>query len=76
MVNHPQRIFDGVLPMKVKYEVNLSDWVYNNIVPSGERCKEESFIPDDLKDRIIYVENDCTDIWEWSEKVYGVIERA
>ena len=43
LVKHPNTIFDGVLPMKVK-------------------------------DKVIYVENDCKDIWDWSEKVYRVVE--
>ena len=24
---------------------------------------------------IVYVKNDCKDIWDWSEKVYGTIEK-
>ena len=36
----------------------------------------ERHIPDELKDRVIYVENDCKDIWDWAEKVYGVVERG
>lgn len=32
--------------------------------------------PSDLKDKIIYVENDCKDIWDWSEKVYQSIEQS
>ena len=31
-------------------------------------------ISGNLKDKVIYVENDCKDIWDWSEKVYGVVE--
>ena len=31
-------------------------------------------IPAELCDRVIYVKNDCADIWEWSEKVYSIIE--
>lgn len=27
-----------------------------------------------LQPKIRYVANDCKDIWEWSEKVYGIIE--
>lgn len=27
-----------------------------------------------LKSKIMYVENDCMDIWDWSEKVYRIIE--
>ena len=38
--------------------------------------KLEIYIPNDLKDRIIYIENDCKDIWDWSEKVYKIIENS
>ena len=76
LAKHPKRIFDGVLPMKVKDEIILSDWVYRIIVPLAEKRKVEGCIPDNLKERIIYVDNDCSDIWEWSEKVYQIIERA
>ncbi len=65
---------DGVLPMKVKDEIILKDWVYKIVVPMKLRAKLESHIPYELKDRVIYVENDCKDIWDWSEKVYRMIE--
>ena len=32
-------------------------------------------VPACLQDRVIYVKNDCRDIWDWSEKVYQVIEK-
>ena len=32
------------------------------------------YIPANLNDKIIYIENDCKDIWDWSEKVYRIIE--
>ena len=34
----------------------------------------ELYIPANLNDKIIYIENDCKDIWDWSEKVYRIIE--
>ena len=73
---HPNTICDGVLPMKVKDEIILSDWVYKVVIPIKLRDKLEIYIPNDLRDRIIYVENDCKDIWDWSEKVYGLIEKS
>ena len=71
LVKHPGRVFDGVLPMKIKDEIILKDWLYAMVIPVGV----ELDVPDDLKDRIIYVENDCRDIWDWSEKVYQTIEK-
>lgn len=73
---HPNVIFDGVLPMKVKDEIILSDWVYKIVIPVKLKEALELYIPCDLKDRIIYIENDCKDIWDWSEKVYRTIVKG
>ena len=58
----------------MKDEVKLDDWVYAIIIPEAERKHFEGIIPDVLKSKVHYIENDCTDIWEWSEKVYCFIE--
>ena len=71
LAKHPGRVFDGVLPMKIRDEIVLKDQLFAMVVPVGV----ELDVPDDLKDRTIYVENDCRDIWEWSEKVYQTIEK-
>lgn len=73
LITHPKATFDGVLPVKVKDEIVLSEWVYKIIVPTERRLHIEPHIPDLLKDRVVYVENDCRDIWDWSEKVYRMI---
>jgi hypothetical protein len=57
--------------MKIKDEIVLKDWLYAMVIPTGVRLD----VPEELKSRTVYVENDCRDIWEWSEKVYGVIEK-
>jgi hypothetical protein len=36
----------------------------------------ESHIPANLAERVLYIENDCRDIWDWSEKVYQMIEQS
>lgn len=68
-------VWDGVLPMKVKDEIVLKDWVDYIVIPTELREAIEKAIPSDLSDRVLYVENDCNDIWEWSEKVYCIIEK-
>lgn len=73
--NHPGRVFDGVLPMKIKDEIDLNKWMYAMVIPMALKQDLESKIPDNLKSRVIYVDNDCKDIWDWSEKVYRVIEQ-
>ena len=76
LIKHPNTVCDGALPMKVKDEIILGDWVYKIVIPIKLKDKLEIYIPNDLKDRIIYIENDCKDIWDWSEKVYKIIENS
>lgn len=76
LVKHPDAVFDGVLPIKVKDEIVLVDWVYAIVIPVALRSEFENLVPSDLKNKVIYVENDSKDIWEWSEKVYRVIENS
>ena len=75
LVRHPQVVFDGVLPMKVKDEIVLRDWVDAIVIPTELREIMGTTIPRDLSERVIYIENNCKDIWEWSEKVYCIIEK-
>lgn len=75
LIKHPGTVFDGVLPLKVKDEINLYEWLYVIVIPTELRSKIEDNIPDLLKDKVMYIENDCKDIWEWSEKVYSMVER-
>lgn len=74
LARHPGRVFDGVLPMKIKDEIILKDWLYAMVIPTALRGELDHRIPEDLRSRVIYIENDCRDIWDWSEKVYRAIE--
>lgn len=76
LLQHPNVVCDGVLPMKVKDEVVLRDWVHKIIIPTKLKETLSPFIPCELQNKVIYVENDCKDIWDWSEKVYSVIENS
>ena len=75
LVKHPNRVFDGVLPLKIRDEVVLKDWVYAIIIPEEYKGEFENIIPADLSDRVFYIPNDCKDIWEWSEKVYEFVKQ-
>lgn len=74
LLSHPGAICDGVLPMKVKDEIILNDWVYKIVIPTQLEEMLAPYVPGNLADRVIYVKNDCKDIWDWSEKVYRCIE--
>ena len=75
LINHPGAVFDGVLPVKVKDEVVLADWVYAIVIPESLRSSLKGNVPENLADKVIYIENDCKDIWDWSEKVYCTVEQ-
>lgn len=73
IIKHPNAIFDGVLPLKIYDEVNLLDWVDTIVIPLNERGAFESVIPQELRNKTFFLENNCKDIWEWSEKVYEFV---
>ena len=74
LCKHPDAVFEGVLPLKIKDEIILRDWVYAIVIPEAHRADLDDFIPDDLRDKIHYLDNDCSDIWAWSDKVYAYIK--
>lgn len=67
-------VHDGFLPMKVRDEVYLADYVYAIIIPAEYKDNMVNIIPANLKDKVHYIENNCKDIWNWSEKVYQFVE--
>lgn len=74
IIKHPNAVIDGFLPLKIKDELILSDWIYAIVVPTRHKSAIENVISSNLKQKVIYIENDCKDIWDWSEKVYSTIE--
>lgn len=74
--NHPNAIFDGVLPMKIKDEVILKDWVDTIIIPSVYRERMMKHIPKNLLNRVVFIDHQGEDIWDWAENVYMQIEKS
>jgi hypothetical protein len=75
LIRHPGAVFEGVLPMKIRDEVVLNDWVSAIIVPEINRQQVEPAVPRELRSRVHFLRNDCKDIWEWSEKVYEYVKK-
>ena len=44
------------------------------IIPEDHREELAPLVPESLKMRVHYIENDCPDIWAWSEKVYEYVK--
>ena len=74
LITHPNAVFDGVLPVKIRDELYLEDSLYAIVIPAYLKEKMEPLIPRKLVDKVIYLPCDCSDIWEWAEKVYCAIE--
>jgi hypothetical protein len=75
IIRHPQYVFDGNHPAKVKYELVLADYLYACIVPENHRNEFEKLIEPEIADNIYYLPQNGLGIWDWSEKVYKFAER-
>jgi hypothetical protein len=56
LAKHPGRVFDGALPMKIRDEIVLKDWLFAMVIPTALRGFLEPLIPPSLSDRVIYAE--------------------
>ena len=74
LVKHPNAVFDGYHPLKIKDELTLTDNVFAIIIPELYRDKFESILTEHIKDRVYYIDSNNKDIWEWSESVYKFID--
>lgn len=70
---HPGAVHDGFLPVKVKDEVNLEDYVYAIIIPLEYKEQISQVLPEELKDRAFWLSHDKLDVWQWSEKAYAFL---
>jgi len=70
---HPQAVHDGFLPIKVKDEVKLADYVFAIVIPSEYKEQIIAILPENLVDRAYCLEHENLDVWQWSEKVYSFV---
>ena len=70
ILNHKDYANDGHHPAKIKNELSLVDYLHCCLIPATHKDAFEKIIPSNLADRIFFIENNCKDIWEWSDKVY------
>ena len=75
LIRHPNAVQEGVLPLKVKDEVVLKDWVHAIVIPQDARAQTVNHIPDALSGKVHYLKKDTEDIWVWSEKVYEFVKQ-
>lgn len=70
---HPQAVHDGFLPIKVKDEVKLADYVFAIVIPSEYKEQIMANMPENLMDRAYCLKQENLDVWQWSEKVYSFV---
>ena len=70
---HPLAVHDGFLPIKVKDEVELADYVYMIVIPFEYKDQIMKVMPEKLSDRAFCLSHDKLDVWQWSEKVYSFV---
>ena len=70
---HPLAVHDGFLPIKVKDEVKLADYVYMIVIPFEYKDQIMKVMPEKLSDRAFCLNHDKLDVWQWSEKVYSFV---
>lgn len=74
LIKHPNAVFDGYHPLKIKDQLKLKGNIFAIIIPESYKEKFKIVINDDIKDRVYYIDNKHKDIWEWAEMVYKFID--
>lgn len=74
--NHPQAVMDGYHALKVKDEVQLAPFLHIIIAPKNHEHLINKVIPPALLKKVLYIEHDVKDIWEWSKKVYDGLKEV
>ena len=74
LIKHDNAVFEGVLPLKIKDELILKDWVYAIVIPDLYRELLEPYVSEDLRSRVHFISYNGMNIWEWSEFVYGYVK--
>lgn len=70
LTQNPNAVFDGYHPVKVKDCINLNEYLLACVIPENLKREFSSIVPSELEIRVYYLENDCSDIWQWTDKIY------
>jgi hypothetical protein len=73
IINHKNYVNDGYHPATIKDELILMDNLYCCIIPKNHKTTMLNSIKTEFFDKTYYLDNNCKDIWDWSEKVYNFV---
>ena len=74
IIRHPDYVFDGYHPAKIKNELILADYLYTCIIPEHLRPELNVFTLN-INDKIHYIPQQGLGLLDWTEKVYKFVER-
>jgi hypothetical protein len=75
IIEHNDFVNDGYHPAKIKNEIILYNNLYCCIIPEQYKTIFLNIIPQNITNKIHYLENNCKNIFDWSEKVYNYISK-
>jgi len=75
IIRHKGHTFDGYHAVKVKDEVDLSDYLFACIVPEQYREQLENCIPRELSPKVHYLAQRGFTLQEWNDRVAAYINR-
>ncbi|MDE7504526.1 phosphate ABC transporter ATPase, partial [Streptococcus agalactiae] len=56
IINHPDSIFDGYHPAKIKNQLSLAEHLVACVIPKHYQEDYQSLVPNDLKHRVYYLD--------------------
>jgi len=74
IIKHPDYVFDGYHPAKVKDELVLSNYMYACIVPGQYQNILEKCILSDISHRVSYLPQNKLGLLDWTKKVYDFVD--
>ncbi|HEM9151022.1 TPA: phosphate ABC transporter ATPase [Streptococcus agalactiae] len=69
IINHPDSIFDGYHPAKIKNQLSLAEHLVACVIPKHYQEDYQSLVPNDLKHRVYYLDYCNETLYEWNQKV-------
>lgn len=73
---HPNRVYDGYHPVKIRDCVDLRDYLVACVIPSYLWVELSPLIPPALQGRAHCLPYDGENLWDWGEKCYNFVQDA
>ena len=75
ITRHPDYVFDGYHPAKVKDEIILTEYLFACIVPEQYRVELDCFVLPELSSIVHYLPQKYKSLSEWNDNVYDFVKK-